>query len=344
MTVDRRTLASAFAESLAAYLSTPDESVLSRAYDIGRRAINDGVGLLDITLMYQDAIHLLGQQANWSQREFERAAEFLVEVVAPFEMTIRGYREANERLQSLAQRLEEQNLELMKATAAAEAANKDLEAFSYSVSHDLRSPVQHIEGFSELLMDEHASELPPNALDYVTTIRRSAGNMAQMIEDLLNLARLDRQHLLRERVDLNTIASDVIGELQQDVGGRSVEWDIGTLPIVSCDSGLMKLVFTNLLSNALKYTRNRERAVIRIGQRFDGATTACFVQDNGAGFDQLDAGKLFGVFQRLHRSDEFEGTGVGLATVERIIRKHGGRIWAEAVRGEGATFCFTLAA
>jgi light-regulated signal transduction histidine kinase (bacteriophytochrome) len=342
MNVDRRSLASAFAESLAGYLKTPDESALSRAYEIGRQAINDGMGLLDIALMYQDALRLLGQTANRSPREFEQAAEFLVEVVAPFEMTIRGYKEANDHLEALTHKLEEQNLELMNATAAAQAANKDLEAFSYSISHDLRTPVRHIEGFSNLLMEKHGSELQAEAAEYVTTIQRSARNMAQMIEDLLNLSRLDRQSLARATVDLNAIAADVIRELQRDVGRRAVEWRIGTLPVVSCDPGLITLVLTNLLSNALKYTRNSERAVIQVGQRSEETPAVCFVKDNGAGFDQQYAGRLFGVFQRLHRADEFEGTGVGLATVERIIRKHGGRIWAEGVRGEGATFYFTV--
>jgi light-regulated signal transduction histidine kinase (bacteriophytochrome) len=166
--------------------------------------------------------------------------------------------------------------------------------------------------------------------------------MARMIEDLLNLSRLDRQSVRRTTIDLNAVAADVIRELRSDVGGRMIDWQIGELPTVSADPGLMKLVLTNLLSNALKYTGKRECAVIQIGQRSEGGRTVCFVRDNGAGFDQQYAGKLFGVFQRLHRADEFEGTGVGLATVERILRKHGGKIWAEAVPEEGATFFFTL--
>ena len=343
MNVDRRLLASAFAESLGAYVAAPSESALSRGYEIGRQAINEGKGLLEIALMYQHAIGLFGHGGNWGPAQFERAAEFLVEVVAPFEMTIRGYKEANQHLEALTHQLEDQNHDLVAATAAAEAANKDLEAYSYSISHDLRAPVRHIEGFSQLLVEEHGGELQQKAIEYVSTIQRSARNMSQMIEDLLNLARLDRQSLARTTVDLNVVVADVIHELQTDVGNRSVEWQVGALPIASCDPGLIKLVWTNLLSNALKYTRNRERAVIQIGQRSEGGATVCFVKDNGAGFDPQFAGKLFGVFQRLPRADEFEGTGVGLATVERIVRKHGGRIWAEAIRGEGASFYFTLA-
>ena len=329
MNVDRRSLASTLADALAAYVGAPDESTLSRGYEIGRQAINDGLGLLDVALMYQDAIRLLGPARRWTPQQFDQAAEFLVEVVAPFEMTIRGYKEANVRLETLTHQLE--------------TVNQDLEAYSYSISHDLRAPVRHIEGFAQLLIDEHKSELTTDAIDHLTTIQRSARNMAQMIEDLLNLSRLDRQSLARTSVDLSVIAVDVIQDLRRDVGSRAVDWQVGPLPVVNCDPGLIRLVFTNLLSNALKYTRNRERAVIEVGHRAEGGSVVCFVKDNGAGFDPQYAGKLFGVFQRLHRSDEFEGTGVGLATVERILRKHGGRIWAEAVRGEGATFYFTVA-
>ncbi|MGH9140438.1 MAG: sensor histidine kinase [Vicinamibacterales bacterium] len=333
--------AAGFAAALSNYLDVQDEAALSQAYDLGRRAINEGLGLLDITLMYQDA---LGSMPNDRRepRHFMRAAEFLFETLAPFEMTYRGYKDANEQLQQLTHRLEQQNRHLTKATLAAEAANKELEAFSHSVSHDLRAPVRHIAAFSRLLAEEHAKDLQPAALRYLTTIQQAAHNMAQMIDDLLNLSRIERQELVSRAVDLNAVVAEVIHELEHDLAGRTIAWNVASLPTVNGDRGLIKLVFTNLLSNAVKYTRNRQTAEIQVGQAVGDDATVLFVKDNGAGFDPRYADKLFGVFQRLHRAEEFEGTGVGLATVERIIKKHSGRIWAEAAVDSGATFYFSL--
>ena len=177
-------------------------------------------------------------------------------------MMFRGYKEANKQLQALTRTLGQRNLELRNARAAAEAANKDREAFSYSVSHDLRAPVRHIAAFSQMLLDEYVRELQPTALRYVTIIQKGARNMAQMIDDLLNLSRIDRQDLIRTSVDLNLVVADVVRELQSDVTGRTIDWQIETLPVAACDQGLIKIVFANLLSNAAKYTRGRERAVI----------------------------------------------------------------------------------
>ena len=162
------------------------------------------------------------------------------------------------------------------------------------------------------------------------------------MDDLLNLARVGRQELKRERTPLNPVVEEVIAELKRETGGRQIEWHVGQLPEMDSDPGLIKQVFANLLSNAVKYTRPRNKAIIEIGQREIGGETVIFVQDNGVGFNMKYADKLFGVFQRLHRADEFEGTGVGLATVDRIVRKHGGHIWAEAEVDKGATFYFTV--
>jgi light-regulated signal transduction histidine kinase (bacteriophytochrome) len=185
--------------------------------------------------------------------------------------------------------------------------------------------------------------LPLEAKHYLKTIRDSTGKMSLLVDDLLNLARVGRQELRRHPTPLSRLVEEVLADLNQETAGRKLEWHIEPLPAVDCDPGLMKVVFANLLSNAVKYTRPRPVAVIEIGCRKANGDTALFVRDNGVGFNMKYADKLFGVFQRFHRAEDFEGTGVGLATVDRIVRKHGGHIWAEAVVNEGATFYFTVA-
>ena len=236
----------------------------------------------------------------------------------------------------LEQRVEQRTQELT-------AANKELESFTYSVAHDLRAPLRHLDAFSRILQEDFAPELPHEAQRFLDSIRKSTSRMSQLVDDLLNLARLGRQELKRVPTALGALVEQAIADLKREAEGRRIDWRIEPLPAAECDSGLMKQVFANLLSNAVKYTRPRPEAVIEIGcQRVDGST-AVFVRDNGVGFNMKYADKLFGVFQRFHRAEEFEGTGVGLATVDRIIRKHGGHIWAEAAVDKGATFYFTLA-
>jgi PAS domain S-box-containing protein len=234
------------------------------------------------------------------------------------------------------------NRDLQRKTAEFEAANKELEAFTYSVSHDLRAPLRHVDGFSKLLIDKHGAELSPDAREDVATIRESVVQMGMLIDDLLNLARLGKRQLITEATGLNSLVKEVQMELIRANPGRAIEWKIATLPFVECDPFLMKQVFVNLLSNAVKYSRPRTPAVIEVGVASQNGTRAVYVRDNGVGFSMKYAGKLFGVFQRLHRSEDFEGTGVGLATVQRIIHKHGGRIWADAALDQGATFYFAL--
>jgi signal transduction histidine kinase len=224
------------------------------------------------------------------------------------------------------------------------ASNQELEAFSYSVSHDLRAPLRHIGGFSKLLEEEYGAQLDATAQGYVQRIRDGARNMGQLVDDLLRLGQIGRQALVCRQTDLNSILQFALQDLEPECRGRQIEWRIGELPVVECDPGLIKQVFTNLLSNAVKYTRRRESAIIEVGQVGVKGAPVLFVRDNGAGFNQQYAAKLFGVFQRLHRADEFEGTGVGLATVQRIVRKHGGQIQAEGELEKGATFSFSLAA
>jgi light-regulated signal transduction histidine kinase (bacteriophytochrome) len=227
-------------------------------------------------------------------------------------------------------------------TAQLEAANAELEAFTYSVSHDLRAPLRHISGFSKILSEEFGPSLPREAQHHVDRILQGTTRMGTLVDDLLNLARVGRQELRLQVTGLNSLVDEVIAGLKPECEGRQVEWKVASLPFVECDPGLMKQVFQNLLSNALKFTRPRTLAVIEIGVADKEAAPAVFVRDNGVGFSMKYADKLFGVFQRLHRPEDFEGTGVGLATVQRILHKHGGRIWTEAELDRGATFYFTL--
>ena len=227
-------------------------------------------------------------------------------------------------------------------TAELEETNRELEAFSYSVSHDLRAPLRHLDGFSRILQQTYGEQLPDGAQHYLERIRSAAKHMSELVEDLLQLARVGRQVTRREMQPLRTLVDEARREVEPECVERDIRWEISALPELEVDSGLFRLVFTNLFSNAVKFTRDRRVATIEVGS-FDGnGMSTIFVRDNGAGFDPHHADKLFGVFQRLHRQDEFEGTGIGLATVHRIVQKHGGRVWAESQLNEGACFYFSV--
>jgi PAS domain S-box-containing protein len=236
---------------------------------------------------------------------------------------------------TLERRVEERTRELS-------FANKELESFSYSVSHDLRAPLRHIDGFARILSEEYAAELPEDGRSYLARILKSTTDMGKLIDSLIKLAHLGRRELSCEKVNLGELVKSVIADLPQTDASRNVEWRIETLPKVNCDPDLLRIVLTNLLSNALKFTRTRAAAVIEVGTAAKNGDLAYFVKDNGVGFDPNYADKLFGVFQRLHAQEKFEGTGIGLATVQRIIHRHGGRIWAESALDQGATFFFTF--
>jgi PAS domain S-box-containing protein len=238
---------------------------------------------------------------------------------------------------------EELEEKIAKRTGQLEASNRELEAFSYSVSHDLRTPLRHIAGFSRILVKEFGPAMPAEAQEHLQRIEDAVSRMGQLIDALLKLAVIRRQPLRLRRNELNPIVDEVVSMLQPECEGRDVEWRIAKLPALECDPILMAQVFQNLLGNAVKYSRHRARAVIEVDSiQQPGKTAVIFVRDNGAGFNLKYAEKLFGVFQRFHTSSEFEGTGVGLATVHRIIQKHGGTIWAEAEPDHGATFYFAL--
>jgi len=232
--------------------------------------------------------------------------------------------------------------EIQQNSVALEAANKELDAFSYSVAHDLRAPLRAIDGFSRILLEEHAPTLAPEAQHHLNVVRRNSQRMGLLIDDLLAFSRLSRQPLNRQLVRSADLARQCVDELRAEQQGRRVEIAIGDLPACQADPVLLKQVWINLLANALKYTRKQEVAVIEVGSREQAGACVYFVKDNGVGFDMQYGDKLFGVFQRLHRPEDYEGTGVGLAIVQRIIHRHGGRVWAEAAVNQGATFYFTF--
>jgi PAS domain S-box-containing protein len=246
---------------------------------------------------------------------------------------------AERQIQTLNQSLEARVIE---RTAELKVANKELEAFTYSVSHDLRAPLRHISGFTRIMVEKFGPSLPAEAQQHLHLIEQGATRMGQLVDELLKLARLGRQAVAVKVTGLSALVNDVITLLAPETEGRQVEWKIGALPLVECDPTLVRQVFQNLISNALKYSRPRSPAVIEIGQTKKEGENVIFVKDNGVGFEMKYADKLFGVFQRLHAAQEFEGTGIGLATVERIVHKHGGRVWVDAELNRGAIFYFTL--
>jgi signal transduction histidine kinase len=227
-------------------------------------------------------------------------------------------------------------------TAQLEIVNTELEAFSHSVSHDLRAPLRHINGFAEILKEEFSDQLPEKAKNYLDTISDSAKKMNILIDDLLNLSRTNRIELKKSMLKMNQVLDDALSEVQPLMENRKVDINISTLPEVIGDYNLLRLVWVNLLDNAIKYTRPRKKAVINIDYKEEKEEFIFCIHDNGVGFDMNYAQKLFGAFQRLHSTDEFEGTGIGLSNVRRIISRHSGRTWAEAELDKGASFYFSL--
>jgi light-regulated signal transduction histidine kinase (bacteriophytochrome) len=253
---------------------------------------------------------------------------------------ISEHKYAAEEIQRLNTGLERK---VAERTAELLAANRELEAFSYSVSHDLRAPLRTIDGFSQAVLEDCADQLGDPGRGHLNRVRAATQHMGQLIDDLIKLARVARAEMKREVVDLSALAASVVTDLQNSLPARKLEWHITPGLVASGDAALLRVVLDNLFGNASKFTSQQAHARIELGALPPTAgEQAYFVRDNGVGFDMTYADKLFGAFQRLHNVSEFPGTGIGLATVQRIIHRHGGRVWAESAAGKGATFYFTL--
>jgi signal transduction histidine kinase len=264
--------------------------------------------------------------------------DIALEIASPLAIAIQHAR----LRQELSRQTAELERRVAERSAAVRAATAELETLLYSISHDVRAPLRHLIGFSRLLLDDCGKELDPTARHYAERIHQAADHMATLIDDLVGLSRIGRQDVLRRPVGLTMLVEDVVDQLRAQVNGRRIEWHIEDLPVINADPVLAKIAITQLLSNAIKFTRLRDRASIRVAPIEADGLAGLSVQDNGVGFKMAHAGKLFGLFQRLHRPDEFEGNGAGLAIVQRIAHKHGGRVWAESEPDSGATFYLTL--
>ncbi|TMQ00887.1 MAG: hypothetical protein E6L09_05200 [Verrucomicrobia bacterium] len=284
------------------------------------------------------------QRRQRAERALQKANEELEVRVgkrtAELTNVLAGYQRAEQEIKKLNEELERR---VVERTGQLQAANNELEAFSYSVSHDLRAPLRHIGGFAEMLRQEASTALGEKSRQHLEVIAESARQMGRLIDSLLSFSRVGRTELKQTRVNMDELVREVQQEVGRDTEGRQIEWEVGPLPAVLGDRSMLKQVWVNLIGNAVKYTRARgsARIDIRCEKTPDHEWQYC-VRDNGAGFDMQYAHKLFGVFQRLHRAEEFEGTGIGLANVRRIVHRHGGRTWAEGKVNEGAAFYFTL--
>jgi len=327
-----------YAGALETYLERHDEEALNAAYELGRRAMGQGLGVLDMAEIHRRAIASIpGLPSTELIARLHAAEDFFRELLSPFEMMFRGYAAANVELRRV-------NESLLREREAVLAANRELDAFGYSVSHDLRAPLRAIAGFSSILQEEQTGPLNEEQARCLERICANANRMNGLIRDILDLSRVARADVARASVDVTSLARQIADNLRVADPERDVEVIVEDSLVVDADPGLLRVVLENLLGNAWKFTSKRPKAKIELGLSVDSAKRgAFFVRDDGAGFDMTYVKRLFGPFQRLHSSNEFEGTGIGLATVQRIIRRHSGRVWAESEPDRGATFYFTLA-
>jgi len=330
---------SAYASALWAYVAGASEEALAFARELGKISLQAGLDSSDVARSHFEALRA-GKPPDDVAAELvnERSSRFLIEALRPFS-------NARHRLEQMSQELAEMNDILIERTRELEIANGELETFSYSISHDLRTSLQAVLGFAQTLTVRHSKDLDAEASRCVEMIIKGARGMNELVNDLLALAQANRLPLDLESVDLGLLAREAISELEQQFAASDVDLTIGELPVVAADRGLLKRVFVNLVSNAIKFSRGaKPRAQVEIGSSRRSKGQVMFVRDNGVGFDMGQSGRLFQAFQRLHGGGDFEGTGVGLALVARIVERHGGRVWAESEPGKGATFYFTLAA
>jgi len=326
-----------YQSALESYLESRDEPALNHAYELGRRAMIDGLGVLDMAVLHRAAIEALVLPASFEDQSTfaAAAADFFHELLSPFEMSYRGYRDANDDLRRLNEALREQKESL-------EVANHELESFSYSVSHDLRAPLRAIDAFARIVIEDYADKLDGEGHKRLLGIHEAAQRMAQLIDDLLRLSRVTRTEIHRVDADITAIARRIATRLADGEPARTCRFVIDDGIRGKADPRLLALALENLIGNAWKFTSKRDDAVISIGVQEREGIVTYFVRDNGAGFDMAHGARLFGAFQRLHTTQEFEGTGIGLAIVQRVIHRHDGKVWAEGKVGGGACFYFTL--
>lgn len=337
-------LPESYTRALAQFLAAPpSEAALAEAYGLGRRALAERVGLIDWAAIHDEALAVL-EVSIAGPDALARAGAFFRESLSPYEMTQRGYAETNSWLERLNCDLRSEIAQKEHLAEQLKESNRELEAFSYSVAHDLRAPLRHISGFSAILMEDHGANLDDDSRHLLARIGEGVSRMSDLIDGLLTLSRTARSEPARKPVDVSSRARTILSRLQQAEPDRDVIIDVAAAMHASCDQLLLDAVLENLIGNAWKFTSKTPRARIEVG--VDAATTppVYFVRDNGAGFDMTHADKLFGVFQRLHTKESFPGTGIGLATVQRIVRRHGGRVWAQSQVDRGSTFYFTLEA
>jgi light-regulated signal transduction histidine kinase (bacteriophytochrome) len=334
--MDETELRPAYASALASFIDSGSDSDLARAQELGYEALEGGLDSAAVVLIHFDSLSPIESKDEPLDESIERSRRFLLEAIHPFAVTRHRYREMVEELALLNDNLIARGKEL-------EIANDELEAFSFSMSHDLRTSLQAVIGFAQTLASRHWDELTPEARRYLDLILKSANGMNELISDLLELARASRLPITYGTVDLGDVAREAISELKPQIEAADAELVVGRLPVVDGDRVLLKRVLVNLVSNAVKFSRSGEsRARVEIESFKQNGDDVVLVRDNGVGFDMKNSARLFRAFERLHRRDEYEGTGIGLALVARIIDRHGGRVWAESEPGKGATFYFAL--
>lgn len=313
---------------------------------LGNRKYHEISGFIEKTLQgetinFETDLQHLGQENRYVNTSFvpDKSTDGVVRGFFVLAQDITARKQTENEIQQLNEKLEERVIE---RTAQLHAVNRELEAFSYSISHDLRAPLRAINGYTQILIEDYKTVLDDEGKRICSVISAEAKRMGELIDDLLSFSRLSRKEINATYVDMKALAYSVYGELTREVERERIDLKIGALPPANGDPALLHQVWINLISNALKFSSKKDRAIIEIGAQGNNDENIYWIRDNGAGFDIQYVDKLFGVFQRLHSDDEFDGTGVGLAIVQRIVQRHGGRVWAEGETGKGAIFSFSL--